>query len=168
MSIDIKSQFIIDRVPQAPEWWYVDWSKLGPVEKDITKYKLCNIVFDNIKPWQIGLGKNVHLYRPKNPNMKMVSFRTTPPDPNDPIPEEVFQVEEYTEWVVHWISCEAWTSLQEYQYDMFINHLFRSRTPKEEFTGILFQTLDQANQFVDLMEAQFTFYVLKRTTADEW
>jgi hypothetical protein len=162
--MDIKSQFTIDRVPQAPEWWYVDWSKLGPVEKAISKYKLCEIVFDKIKPYQIGIGRNVQRYRPRHARMVVpVTVK-----PTDPIPDEVFQVEEYTEWMVQWLSWEAWTSLQEYQYDMFVEHLFRYRNEQEECTGILFQTLDQANQFVDLMEAQFTFQLLKKTYATDW
>lgn len=163
MSTD-RSYFKIDRCPNYPERWYVDWTQLGLVERDITKYKLCEIVFDRIRPkWSIGIGYNVEHYRPKNPEMLMP--RTTPFDPNDPIPQEAFSLVQEIKWEVRWISVEGWSSLQAYQYEQWVELLFRGRTPKTVVTGIILETLDQAEQFVDLMEAQFTFYRLKQDYA---
>jgi hypothetical protein len=165
--MDFKSRFAIGECPGAPGHWYVDWTELGPVEKDIAKYKLCEIVFDKIQvKWKLGVGYNVQYYKPANPSMLLP--RTTPRKPNDPVPEEVFRVVEDTRWEVQWISFDGWIYLQDYQRETFITHLFRSRTPRHEVTGIVLETLDQAEQFVDLMEAQFTFYTLKRTHANEW
>lgn len=165
--MDIKSKFKIDRCPGAPDKWYVDWSELGPVEEDITKFRLCEIVFEQVKPkWQFGIGYNVQYYKPANPSMLLPC--TTPHKATDPVPEEVFRVVEDMRWEVQWISFDAWIYLEDYQRDMFIKHLFSSRTPKHEATGIILETLDQAERFVDLMEQQFTFYLLKRTYATDW
>lgn len=160
MSIDIKSQFVVDELPNAPGRWYVDWSKLGKVEQDIAKARLCEIVFDKIRPkWQIGIGYNVQHYRPRNP--AMLQPRTTPPAPNEPIPDLAFELEQFTKWEVRWISCEGWLYLQNYQLEQLAHHLFRGNE-RSVATGIILETLDQANQFVDAMEAQFTFYLLKQ------
>lgn len=159
--MDVRSYFKIDRLPNVPDRWYVDWSELGEVEKDITKAKLCEIVFDKICPkWQIGIGYNVQHYKPKNP--EMLRPRTTPHDPNEPIPDLAFELEQFTKWEVRWISCEGWLYLQDYQLEQFAYHLFRTGEPRSIATGIILETLDQANQFVDLMEAQFTFYMLRQ------
>lgn len=163
--MDFKQKFVIDECPNAPGRWYVDWTQLGPIEKDIAKYKLCEIVFDHIRPFEIGIGYNVEYYRPKNKDF--LYPKTTPPGQKI-IPREVFEVVEDTRWEVLWISCTGWQQLQEYQYEMFAEHLFRSRTPKHTATGIIFHTLDQAEQFVNLMEQQFTFHILKRTYATDW
>ena len=163
--MDIKSEFVIGECPGAPGRWYVDWTQLGPVEKDLAKYKLCEIVFDQVKPkFQFGIGYNVQYYKPANPQMLVP--RTV--KPTDPVLDEVFRVVEDMRWEVQWISFDAWVYLEDYQRDMFVKHLFRSRTPGHEATGIILETLDQAEQFVNLMEQQFTFYMLKRTYATDW
>jgi len=159
MSTDIRSDFIIDRLPNAPDHWYVDWTKLGPVEKDIAKAKLCEIVFDKVKPkYQIGIGYNVQHYRPKSPDMLWA--RTLPRKPNDPVPEQAFELEEFTKWEVRWISYEGWIYLQDRDYEQWAYHLFGNN--RTVATGIILETLDQCELFVDAMEAQFTFYMLKR------
>ena len=48
--MDIKSKFVIDRCPNFPDSWYVDWSELGEVETDIAKAKICEIVFEKVRP----------------------------------------------------------------------------------------------------------------------
>lgn len=166
--MDIKSQFKIDRCPNAPNKWYVDWCELGPVEADIAKFRLCEIVFNQIKPRELGIGYNVEYYRPKNPDMLWNYNKTSLYNPNDPVPEDAFKVEQYMKWEVRWISCEALWMVNENNKDYFLRGLFDTGTPHKVATGIILETLDQAEQFVDLMEAQFTFYTLKRTYADEW
>ena len=88
--MDIKQYFKIDRCPNLPEKWYVEWSLLGELENDILKFKLCDIVFNKIKPQELGIGYNVEYYKPKNPGM-LWSY-TTPPNPTDPVPKEAFAI----------------------------------------------------------------------------
>lgn len=166
--MDIKSQFKIDRCPGAPDKWYVDWCELGPVEADITKFRLCEIIFDNIKPGELGIGYNVEYYRPKNPDM-LWSYKTAPCGPTDPIPEKTFSLEQFVKWEVQWISCEAMWMVNEDNRTYFIRGLFERGTPNRVATGIILETLDQAEQFIDLMEQQFTFYALKKNyNYEEW
>lgn len=161
MSIDIKSQFVIDELPNIPDRWYVDWSELGEVEQDIAKAKLCEIVFEKVKPkWEIGIGYNVQHYRPKSPDMLWA--QRLPRNPKDPIPEQVFELEQFTKWEVRWISYEGWIYLKERDYDSFAYHLFRSGSERMVATGIVLETFDQCELFVDAMEAQYTFYALKQ------
>lgn len=169
MSIDIKSRFTVGECPGAPGHWYVDWTELGPVEKETAKHKLCEIVFDRIRPkWRIGVGYNVKFYRPSNP--AMLRPPTTLCNPAEPVPNEVFSIVEDSRWEVQWISYEGWQQLQEYQYDAYGRLLFRANDPNRQYsTGIVLESLDQAEQFVDLMEAQFTFYALKKNyNYEEW
>lgn len=162
--MDIKQYFKIDRCPNLPEKWYVDWSALGELETDVLKFKLCDIVFTKIKPWQLGIGYNVEYYRPKNPGM--LWSHTTPHNPTDPIPKEAFALVQEIRWEVQWISIDAWAMRTDNNQEYFIRKIFeRGRTPNEVATGIILETLDQAEQFVDLMEAQFTFYRLKQDYA---
>jgi hypothetical protein len=162
--MDVRSKFTIDRLSSLPDRWYVDWSKLGEVEQDIAKDKLCEIVFDQVRPkGEIGIGYNVQYFRPKDP--EMIWPPKKPFDPNGPIPEKTFELEEFIKWEVRWISVNAWMSLREHDYDSFAYHLFRSGTPHSIATGIILETLDQCELFVDLMEAQFTFYRLKQDYA---
>lgn len=159
-----RSYFKIDRCPNYPSKWYVDWSALGELETDVLKFKLCDIVFTKIKLWELGIGRNVEYYRPKNPNMLMP--HTTPPNPNDPVPEEAFAIVQEIKWEVQWISIDAWAMMRDENQSYFIRNIFeRGRTTNEVATGIILDTLDQAEQFVDLMEAQFTFYRLKQDYA---
>ena len=162
--MDFKSHFKIDRLPNLPDRWYVDWSELGEVEQDITKAKLCEIVFEKVRPkWEMGIGYNVQHYRPKRP--EMLWPRTTPINPNEPIPDQAFELEHFTKWEVRWISYEGWIYLQDRDYDDFAYHLFRTGNGRSVATGIILETLDQCELFVDLMEAQFTFYRLKQDYA---
>ena len=136
--IDIRSKFTIDRCPNRPDLWYVDWTELGPVETDIAKFKICDLVINHIRPNLLGIGRNV-------------------PDYNDP----------NGQWAVQWIDFMAWVTLEDYQIPMFSRSLFGH--PKlQQVDGIILETLDQAEQFVNLMEQQFTFHVLKRTYATDW
>jgi hypothetical protein len=162
---NIKERFVIGECPNAPDHWYVDWTELGPVEADITKFRLCEIVFDKIQPGELGIGYNVEYYRPKNPDM-LWSFKNHSPLELANAPK--FQIEQYVKWEVRWISCEAMWMVNENNRDYFKRGLFDSGTPHKVATGIILETLDQAEQFVDLMEAQFTFYTLKKTYATEW
>lgn len=167
--MDFKSQFKIDRCPGAPDKWYVDWCELGPVEADITKFKVCEIVFDRIQPSELGIGYNVEYYRPKNPDRLWSYNKTSLRNPNDSISEEVFKVEQYIKWEVQWISCEAMWMVNEDNRPYFIRGLFDRGTPNKVATGIILESLDQAEQFVDLMEQQFTFYRLKKNyNYEEW
>lgn len=162
--MDIKQYFKIDRCPNLPEKWYVEWSLLGELENDILKFKLCDIVFNKIKPQELGIGYNVEYYKPKNPGM-LWSY-TTPPNPTDPVPKEAFAIVQDIRWEVQWISIDAWWMRTDNDREYFIRNIFeRGRTPNEVATGIILETLDQAEQFVDLMEAQFTFYRLKQDYA---
>ena len=166
--MDFKSQFKIDRCPGATDKWYVDWSQLGPVEKDVSKFKLCEIVFDQIKPGELGIGYNVEYYRAKNPDM-IWSYKTMPHNPADSVPEKAFEIEQHIKWEVRWISCEAMWMVNDNNRDYFKRSLFESGTPNRVATGIILETLDQAEQFVDLMEQQFTFYALKKNyNYEEW
>jgi len=166
--VNFKSQFKIDRCPGAPDKWYVDWCELGPIEADITKFRLCEIIFDNIKPGELGIGYNVEYYRAKNPGM-LWSYKTMPPNPADPVPEQTFSLEQYVKWEVQWISCEAMWMVNDNNRDYFIRGLFERGTPNRVATGIILESLDQANQFIDLMEQQFTFYALKKNyNYEEW
>jgi len=70
---------------------------------------------------------------------------------------------------VLWISCDAWQMLSDLEYEAYGRYLFRTNNPDRQYaTGIILETRDQAEQFVELMEAQFTFYMLKRTYATDW
>lgn len=165
--MDVRSHFKVDRLPNLPDRWYVDWSELGEIEKDITKAKLCEIVFERVRPkWQIGIGYNVQHYKPKSP--EMLWPRTIPRNPKDPVPEQAFELEEFTKWEVRWISLDGWMYLKERDYEHFAHHLFGNGTPRAVATGIILETLDQCELFVDAMEAQFTFYMLKRQYATDW
>lgn len=161
--MNIRNKFTIDRCPNYPDFWYVDWAKLGPVESDIAKAKICEIVFERVRPqWQFGIGYNVKYYTPKNPRMLAPSNV----DPNEPIEEKLFEIEQKERWQVLWISYEGWQALNEHQYASYGRYLFRTNNPdKQVATGIILETLDQAEQFVDLMEQQFTFYALKKDYA---
>lgn len=158
--MDVRSHFKVDRLPNLPDRWYVDWSELGEVKQDIAKAKLCEIVFEKVKPkWEIGIGYNVQHYRPKHPDMLLPR---RPPKYNDPIPDQAFELEHFTKWEVRWISYEGWIYLKDRDYEHFAYHLFRSGSERMIATGIILETLDQANLFVDAMEAQYTFYALKQ------
>lgn len=132
--IDIRSQFSIEQL-NGDNRWYVDWRRLGPVEKDIAKAKLCDIVFAHIRPFQVGIGYNV-------------------PEYNNPTGR----------WAVQWIDFMAWAVLEDYQIPGFARSLF-DRPHLQQVNGIILETLDQAEQFVNLMEQQFTFYALKKEYA---
>ena len=163
--MDIKSKFVIDRCPNFPDSWYVDWSELGPVETDIAKAKICEIVFEKVRPkWQLGIGYNVKYYTPKYP--KMLAPKNV--FGGDPIKDE-FEIVQKQKWEVLWISYEGWQMLSELEYEAYGRYLFRTNDANKQYaTGIILETLDQAEQFVNLMEQQFTFYMLKRTYATEW
>lgn len=132
--MDIRNKFSIEQL-NGDNRWYVDWRQLGPVEKNISKAKLCDIVFAHIRPYRFGVGYNVPEYN--NPNGR---------------------------WAVQWIDFMAWAVLEDYQIPMFARHLF-DHPHLQEVNGIILETLDQAEQFVDLMEQQFTFYALKKEYA---
>ena len=139
------------------------------MEADITKFRLCEIVFDKIQPGELGIGYNVEYYRPKNPDSLWSYNKTSLRNPNDPIPEEAFKLEQYIKWEVQWISCEAMWMVNDNNRPYFIRGLFDRGTPHKVATGIILESLDQAEQFVDLMEQQFTFYRLKKNyNYEEW
>ena len=164
--MDFKSQFKIDRCPGAPDKWYVDWCELGPVEADITKFRLCEIIFDQIKPGELGIGYNVEYYRAKNLDM-IWSYKNH--SPLELVDGPKFEIEQYIKWEVRWISCEAMWMVNDNNRDYFKRSLFESGTPNRVATGIILETLDQAEQFINLMEQQFTFYALKKNyNYEEW
>ena len=164
--MNIRNEFTIDRCPNRPDLWYVDWTELGPVETDIAKAKICEIVFEKVRPkWQIGIGYNVKYYTPKYP--KMLDTRWV--SPTDPIAPDHFEIVQKEKWQVMWISSDVWNQYSNSTYEAYGRYLFRTNNPDRQYaTGIILETLDQAELFVDLMEAQFTFYMLKRTYATEW
>lgn len=163
--MNISSRLTVGECPGAPGHWYVDWTELSPVEKDIAKHNLCRVVFDVVRPkWHFGIGYNVEYYRLANPDL--LYPRTTPHKPEDPVTEVVaFATVRDTKWEIFWLSYVAWQQLQEHQYAGYGHHLFRSGERHKQATGVVLETLDQAEQFVHEIEKQFTFYSLKKEYA---
>ena len=71
-------------------------------------------------------------------------------------------IPEYNKNAVRWLSFDAWVQLEEHQYFGFMSSLLNGAPP---LAGIILETLDQAEEFVNLMEQHFTLHALKRSYA---
>lgn len=63
------------------------------------------------------------------------------------------------QWFIQWISVDAWSIVGDNEKLKY--HLFRAHHGKE-VSGILFNTLDQAEAFIEKIQARLTFYRLKQ------
>jgi hypothetical protein len=126
--------------------WFVEWQGIGSVVANNHKWALLDIAFKEVKCFQFGIGKNVTRYRSKQYN--------------NPYPKSKGDMEEYTEWFVHWISLDAWMFMSEEDTPKFSENLFREHK-NMEVTGVVFHTLDDAEAFVYAVEKRMTVHLLK-------
>lgn len=147
--------FTIDRHDQD---WLVEWPGLISGDSDEVKWKLLNVAFDQVKCWEVGIGCNIRYRLAVAP--RQVAVTPCPPD-LDPgaiaYPEVTYT--ENKQWFVQWISSDVWM-MGDNHNERLKHHLFSSHHGRE-VNGILFHTLDEAELFVDKMEARLTFARLK-------